>query len=159
MGVGKTTIGRQLAKRAHLVFYDSDHEIEKLTGVTVATVFEIEGDSGFRKREQEVIEKLTQLDNIVLSTGGGSILAEENREKLRSRGTIIYLRASLQTQFARTSQRKGTRPLLNTPDPLQKIVELDQIRAPLYESIANFTYDTDKESPHEIADHIFEKLF
>ena len=159
LGVGKTTIGRQLAKRAHLVFYDSDHEIEKLTGVSVTTIFEIEGEDGFRKRENEAIEKLTQLDNIVLSTGGGSILSPENRDALSSRGTVIYLRASLKTQHTRTSQRKGTRPLLNTGDPLQKITELNQVRGPLYESIANFTYDTDKETPYEIADHIFNELF
>src|SRR3990167_3177612 len=159
LGAGKTTVGRQLAKRAHLVFYDSDHEIEKLTGVSVATIFEFEGESGFRKREHDAIEKLTQLDNIVLSSGGGSILMAENRSAFASRGTIIYLRASLETQLQRTNQRKGTRPLLDIPDPMKKIIELDHIRAPLYQEIANYTYDTDIDSPKEIADQIFEALF
>lgn len=158
LGAGKTTIGRQLAKRAHLVFYDSDQEIEKLSGVSVATIFEFEGEAGFRKREHEMILKLTQLDNIVLSSGGGSILMPENRQAFKMGGTVIYLRASLETQLQRTNQRKGVRPLLNTPDPLKKIIEFDKIRSPLYEEIANYTYDTDIESPKDIADHIFEEL-
>lgn len=159
LGAGKTTVGRQLAKKAHLVFYDSDHEIEKLNGVSVATIFEIEGESGFRKREHDVIEKLTRLDNIVLSSGGGSILLPENRHAFASHGTVIYLRASLETQLQRTNQRKGVRPLLNIPDPFKKIIELDQIRAPLYREIANYTYDTDIDGPKEIADQIFDLLF
>jgi shikimate kinase len=159
LGAGKTTVGRQLAKRAHLVFYDSDQEIEKLSGVSVSTIFEFEGEAGFRKREREMIAKLTQLDNIVLSSGGGSILMPENRQALASRGTVIYLRASLETQLQRTNQRKGVRPLLDIPDPLKKIIELDSIRSPLYQEIANFTYDTDVEGPKEIADHIYDALF
>lgn len=159
LGVGKTTIGRQLAKKAHLVFYDSDQEIEKQTGVSVTTIFEIEGEPGFRKREHEMIARLTQMDNIVLSSGGGSILMSENREIFASRGTVIYLRASLDTQLTRTNQRKGTRPLLNITDPVQKIIELNHIRVPLYEEIANHTYDTDIEAPKEIVDKIFDQLF
>ncbi len=159
LGAGKTTVGRQLAKRAHLVFYDSDHEIEKKTGVSVTTIFEVEGEPGFRKREFEMIAKLTQLDNIVLSSGGGSILMPENRLAFKSRGTVIYLRASIETQLGRTNQRKGVRPLLNVPEPLKKIIELSQIRSPLYEEIADFTYDTDIDDPKKIADDIFEQLF
>lgn len=159
LGVGKTTVGRQLAKTARLVFYDSDQEIEKLTGVSVTTIFEIEGEAGFRKRERDMIDKLTQLDSIVLSSGGGSILMPENRMAFSTRGTVIYLRASLATQLQRTNQRKGVRPLLNTPDPLKKITELDQIRSPLYEEIANFTYDTDLAPPKEIAEQIYHALF
>lgn len=159
LGAGKTTVGRELAKRAHLVFYDSDHEIEKQTGVSVATIFEFEGETGFRKREQEMIAKLTQLDNIVLSSGGGSILRPENRHALSTRGTVIYLRASLETQLERTNQRKGVRPLLDTPDPFKKIIELNEIRSPLYQEIANLIYDTDIDSPKDIANFIFEKLF
>lgn len=159
LGAGKTTIGKQLAKRAHLVFYDTDQEIEKLTGVSVTTIFEIEGEAGFRKREREIIDRLTQLDNIILSSGGGSILLPENREAFSTRGTVVYLHASLETQLQRTNQRKGVRPLLITPDPLKKIIELNQVRSPLYESIAHFTYDTGLNDPKEIADRIFEDLF
>ncbi|OGT34068.1 MAG: hypothetical protein A3C44_08345 [Gammaproteobacteria bacterium RIFCSPHIGHO2_02_FULL_39_13] len=158
-GAGKTTIGRQLAKAAHLVFYDSDHEIEKQTGVSIATIFEFEDEMGFRKREEEMIAKLTQLDNIVLSTGGGTILSRENRQALTQCGTVVYLRASLETQLERTNQRKGVRPLLDIPEPFTKIIELDRERAPLYADIANYTYDTDAQTPKEIADHIFYHLF
>ena len=159
LGAGKTTVGRQLAKRVHYVFYDSDHEIEKQTGVSVSTIFEIEGEEGFNIREQSMIEKLTQLDNIVLSSGGGAIMKPENRTAFSSRGIVVYLHASLETQLKRTNQRKGTRPSLNTPDPLQKIIELDQIRSPLYQSIADYTYNTDIDSPQEIADKIFDVVF
>lgn len=159
LGVGKTTIGRQLAKRAHLIFYDTDQEIEKQTGVSVTTIFDIEGEAGFRKREKEMIAQLTQLENIVLSTGGGSILHPENREAFSKSGIVVYLHSSIETQFARTSQRKGVRPLLMTQNPFQTIVELNQIRNPLYESIANFSYNTDIDSPKHIADQIFDVIF
>lgn len=158
-GAGKTTIGRQLAKKAHLVFYDSDHEIEKQTGVSISTIFEFETEDGFRKRENEMIAKLAQLENIVLSTGGGTITSPENRELLVKHGTVIYLRASLETQLKRTNQRKGVRPLLDVPEPFKKIIELHNIREPLYEAIAHHTYDTDLHSPSTIADHIFQMIF
>lgn len=158
-GAGKTTIGRKLAKMSHFVFYDSDHEIEKQTGVSVATIFAFEGEQGFRKREEEIIARLTQMDSIVLSTGGGTILSPANRHALVENGTVIYLRASLDTQLNRTNQRKGVRPLLDIPDPFQKIIELDQERRPLYESIATHTFDTDIESPTAIVDQIIEKFF
>lgn len=158
-GAGKTTVGRKLAKLAHLIFYDSDLEIEKQTGVTISTIFEFEGEAGFRKREEDMITRLTQLDNIVLSLGGGTILSARNRELLSKNGIVIYLRASLETQHVRTNQRKGVRPLLDTPDPLKKIIELEEERKPLYESIAMYTYDTDIHSPAYISEHIFEHIF
>lgn len=158
MGAGKTTIGREIAKKASYVFYDSDHEIEKKTGVSVATIFEYEGESGYRKREQTTIAELTQLDNIVLSSGGGAILLPENRAAFSENGTVIYLRASVETQLKRTNQRKGVRPLLNTPDPKATIVELNRIRDPLYQEIANYTYDTDKQQPKDIAEDIFHQI-
>lgn len=158
MGAGKTTIGRQLAKRARFVFYDSDHEIERKTGVSVATIFEYEGEEGFRDREKEIISQLTQLDKIVLSSGGGAILLPENRKAFAQNGTVIYLCASIETQLKRTSQRKGTRPLLITEDPLQKIMELDKIRTPLYQEIADYTYDTDQDSPFNIAEDIYIRM-
>lgn len=153
-GAGKTTIGRKLAKATHFIFYDSDHEIEKQTGVSIATIFAFESEMGFRKREEEMIARLTQLDNIVLSTGGGTILSGKNRNALAEHGTVIYLRASLDTQLNRTNQRKGARPLLNTPNPLPKIIELEKERRPFYESIAKHTFDTDMESPNAIVDQI-----
>lgn len=155
-GAGKTTIGRKLAKMSHLVFYDSDLEIEKQTGVSISTIFEFEGEAGFRKREEEMITRLTQLDGIILSCGGGTILSPKNRTALAENGIVIYLRAKLDTQLHRTNQRKGVRPLLDTPDPYSKIVELETERCPLYESIAVQTYDTDEQSPSAITDHIVE---
>ncbi len=157
-GAGKTTIGRKLAKMSHFVFYDSDHEIEKQTGVSIATIFAFEGELGFRKREEEIIARLTQMNGIVLSTGGGTILSASNRQALIQNGVVIYLRASLDTQLDRTNQRKGVRPLLDIPDPFQKIVELDRERKPLYESIATHTFDTDVESPNAIVDKIAEEF-
>lgn len=153
-GAGKTTIGRKLAKLSHLIFYDSDLEIEKRTGVSISTIFEFEGEAGFRKREEEMIANLTQLDSIILSTGGGSILSQQNRDALAQNGTVIYLRASLETQLTRTNQRKGVRPLLDTPNPRDKIIELETERRPLYEAIATYVYDTDKQSPTTISEHI-----
>jgi shikimate kinase len=155
-GAGKTTIGRKLAKMSHLVFFDSDLEIEKQTGVTISTIFEFEGEAGFRKREEEMIARLTQLDNIVLSCGGGTVLSTKNREALVKNGIVIYLRAKLDTQLHRTNQRKGVRPLLDIPDPYSKIIELEAERRPLYESIATQTYDTDKQSPVTITEHIIQ---
>ena len=158
LGVGKTTTGKQLARRLHLVLYDSDHEIEKQSGVSVSTIFEIEGEAGFRVREEKMIAKLTALDKIVLSTGGGSILSPENREAFKTRGTVVYLRASIETQFSRTERRKGTRPLLDGEDSFEVITKLNEIRAPLYESIADLTFDTDTLSPSTIAEKIAEQL-
>lgn len=157
-GAGKTTIGRRLAKLSHRIFYDSDLEIEKKTGVSIATIFAFEGESGFRKREEDMIATLTQLENIVLSLGGGTIVSSANRALLTQQGTVIYLRASLKTQLARTNQRKGVRPLLDIPEPLQKIMELDQERRPLYESIAMYTYDTDTNSPAAISEQIIKHI-
>ena len=157
-GAGKTTIGRKLAKLSHRIFYDSDREIENQTGVSVATIFAFEGEVGFRKREEEVIARLTLLENIVLSSGGGTILSAANRAGLTQHGVVIYLRASLETQLSRTNQRKGVRPLLDIPEPMQKIIELDRERRPLYESIAIHTYDTDTHSPSEISEHIIKHI-
>lgn len=158
LGAGKTTIGRQIAKKARMVFYDSDLEIENKTGVSVATVFEYEGETGFRQREESVIAQLTQLDNIVLSSGGGAILSEQNREAFANRGIVIYLSASIESQLARTNQRKGVRPLLDIPDPLPIIIEFDRIRGPLYASIADLTYSTDDQPPHTIADQVLQDI-
>lgn len=158
LGAGKTTIGRQLAKQCHLVFYDSDQEIEKKTGVSVATIFEYEGESGFRKREIDMIAQLTQLQSIVLSSGGGAVVAKENQLALKENGTVVYLRASVDTQLNRTNQRKGVRPMIDTEDPLQAIVTLNEQRTPLYESLADLTYDTDALSPKEIAEAIYAEM-
>ena len=142
MGAGKSTIGRQLAKQLSMSFHDSDHEIEQRTGVDIPLIFELEGEAGFRRREAEVIDALTRIPGIVLATGGGAILDPDNRERLASRGTIIYLHTSVDQQLARTSHDRN-RPLLQTPDPRTTLEELLAIRDPLYREIADLIIDTD----------------
>lgn len=141
MGAGKTTIGRLLAKQLGLTFYDSDREIEKRTGAPISLIFELEQESGFRKRECIIIDELTQLDDIVLATGGGAILDEENRHKLSSRGHVIYLYATIEQLLKRTSRDKN-RPLLQTADPGKKLEDLMSIREPLYREVAHTIVET-----------------
>ena len=141
MGSGKTTVGRALAKKLNKRFIDSDHEIEARTGASVALIFEIEGEEAFRQREAEVIRELTLLDDIVLATGGGAILHPQSRALLSQRGTVIYLRASVNSILQRTSHDKN-RPLLQTADPRRRIEELSRQREPLYTEIADIVIDT-----------------
>ena len=142
MGAGKSTIGRQLSKRLKMAFRDSDHEIQKRTGVDIPLIFELEGEAGFRKREHDIIDELTLLPNIILSTGGGAIMDPENRQHMSSRGTVIYLHASVDQQLRRTS-RDRNRPLLQTDNPRAKLEELMAVREPLYREIADIVINTD----------------
>ncbi|WP_411727796.1 shikimate kinase AroK [Methyloglobulus sp.] len=141
MGAGKTTIGRQLAKSLAVPFYDSDRAIEESTGVDIPTIFEFEGEEGFRDREQKMIQKLTQLHGIVLATGGGAILREENRKVLKENGYIVYLQCSVERILERT-RRDTQRPLLKTDNPKERLQRLFEQRQPLYLSCANFRIDT-----------------
>lgn len=141
MGAGKTTVGRVLAKHLNKTFYDSDHEIERRTGVNIPLIFELEGESGFRKRESSVIEDLCKLTDVVLATGGGAVLMPENREVLRKSGTVIYLRANVQELWQRTKNDRN-RPLLQGGNPKQKLEQLFAIRDPLYREVANYIVDT-----------------
>ena len=150
MGAGKTTIGRQLAQLLHKTFIDADHEIEKRTGVSIPTIFDIEGEAGFRNRETTVIDDLSRERDIVLATGGGAVLRVENREFLRARGTVVYLRADLDTLFERT-RRDRNRPLLQTDDPRGKIQELLQAREPIYLELADIVVDTGQRPPSSVA--------
>ena len=142
MGAGKTTIGRQLAKQLKRDFYDSDREIEQRTGVSIPLIFELEQEEGFRKREQAMIDELTQLENIVLATGGGAVLAPENRNHLSTRGYVIYLYAPISQLLRRTSHDKN-RPLLQTENPRQKLEQLMAVRDPLYREVADTIIKTD----------------
>ncbi|HGX92666.1 MAG TPA: shikimate kinase AroK [Candidatus Tenderia sp.] len=141
MGSGKTTIGRQLAKVLRVEFIDSDHEIEARTGATIPWIFDIEGEEGFRKREKMVIEDLTRRKGVVLATGGGVVLAPENRGCLQHGGIVVYLRASLDELFERTAKDKN-RPLLQTEDPKAKLGAILQEREPLYLEVADLVVDT-----------------
>jgi shikimate kinase len=145
MGAGKTSVGRLLAKRLNKAFYDSDAVIEQRTGVKITLIFEIEGEPGFRHRESVVLDELTALNEVVLATGGGAVLAKENRDKLRSRGTVVYLRASVKDLLNRTRHDKN-RPLLQTADPRARLNELYEMRDPLYREAAHVTIDTGSQS-------------
>ena len=157
MGAGKSTVGRQLAKALGRDFYDSDKEIEKRTGVSISWIFEMEGEAGFRAREQKVIDDLTQLKDIVLATGGGAVLSDDNRRALRSRGNVIYLSASAEQLFRRTSKDK-TRPLLQTDDPKQQIISLLEERDPLYKNVADIELRTGDQSIQHAVTEVIKQL-
>ena len=153
MGAGKTTIGRLLAKHLHKTFYDSDHEIERRTGVNIPLIFEVEGEAGFRKRESAVIEELVGKDNIVLATGGGAVLSSINRESLKRNGVVIYLRANVHELWQRTRNDKN-RPLLKGPDPLTKLKQLFTERDPIYTEVATYVIETEGETVNSIITRI-----
>ena len=153
MGVGKTTIGRVLAKMMNLRFFDSDQEIELSSGANIPWIFDVEGESGFRERESRMISQLCQRRDIVLATGGGAILAKPNREVLRSNGTVVYLTAPIEKLVDRTKQDKN-RPLLQTNNPKQKLIELFEARNPLYEEVSDVVIDTQGKKPLTVASEI-----
>ena len=157
MGAGKTTIGKQLAQSLGMTFGDSDHEIQRRTGVDIPTIFEYEGEEGFRQREQQAIDDLTQVDNQVLATGGGAILRAENRQHLSARGIVVFLACSPEQQFERT-YRDRNRPLLQTEDPLERLKTLMAEREPLYLSTADYTVSTEGRSAATVANEILERL-
>lgn len=141
MGAGKTTIGRSLARILNREFVDLDHELEARCGVRVSLIFDIEGEEGFRKRETTLLDECSRRRGIVLATGGGAILAPENRRYLKERGVVVYLRASADELFRRVA-RDRNRPLLQTADPKSRIHALLAEREPLYKEVASLTFDT-----------------
>jgi shikimate kinase len=157
MGVGKTTIGRYLARVLGRKFYDSDREIESRTGVSIPVIFEIEGEAGFRQREYRIIAELTQLNNIVLATGGGAVLAAENRRELAQRGTVVYLYAPLEQLYRRTA-RDDNRPLLQTENPLERLKCLLEEREPLYREVADITIKTGERPIKAVANEVLRQL-
>lgn len=157
MGAGKSTIGRQLAKQLGMPFYDSDHEIESRTGVDIPLIFELEGEAGFRKREVAIIDELTGLPDIVLATGGGAILDPQNREHLKSRGSVIYLHATVDQQLRRTRKDRN-RPLLQTGNPRAKLEELLEIRDPLYRETAGLIVETDGMRVRDVVKKILQRI-
>lgn len=157
MGAGKSTIGRHLADELHLEFYDSDQEIERRTGADIAWIFDLEGEDGFRKREENVINDLTDKQGIVLATGGGSVVNKAVRNRLSARGIVVYLQTTIDKQVART-QRDKRRPLLQNGDPEQVLRELAEIRNPMYEEVADYVVDTDDQSARSVANQIISKI-
>ncbi|WP_081443590.1 shikimate kinase AroK [Methylophaga thiooxydans] len=157
MGAGKSTIGRQLAKALRKKFYDSDREIEKRTGVSISWIFEMEGEAGFRERESKAIDELTAFDNVVVATGGGAILSEENRNWLRSRGEVVYLSATAEQLYRRTAKDKK-RPLLQTGDRRKQIEALMAQRNPLYEQVADIIIKTGDQSIQHTVNDVIKQL-
>lgn len=158
MGAGKTTVGRQLARLLHKQFYDSDHEIEARTGVSIRTIFDIEGEVGFRKREEAIIAALVQQSNIVLATGGGAILSEATRRILKINGLVVYLYAHVEDLWARTRQDKS-RPLLQTENPEGRLEALFAERDPLYQEVADVVINTHHQHGTTIAQALSKSLY
>ena len=153
MGAGKSTIGRQLSHLLHFDFVDSDREIENRTGADIPWIFDVEGEEGFRKREAAMIDELTQREHIVLATGGGAVVRQENRAAFKARGVVVYLQASVEQQLSRTA-RDQSRPLLQTDEPRKVLTQLTVIRDPLYREVADYIVDTDKGGVKDVAAHI-----
>jgi shikimate kinase len=157
MGAGKSTVGRLLARRLKRPFYDSDQEIERRCGVGIPVIFDIEGESGFRAREAQVIAELAALQGIVLATGGGVVLEEESRRRLAASGTVVYLHAPPAELWARVRHDRN-RPLLATPDPLQKLGQLYAQRDPLYREIADLVLETGVQSAQALGKQLLARL-
>lgn len=153
MGSGKTTMGRALARHLGKAFVDSDEEIQKRTGVTIPHIFDVEGEAGFRQRETAVICELAGRENLVLATGGGAVLAEQNRAMLKQSGIVVYLKASVHDLWQRTRHDRN-RPLLQTDDPRAKLNELFQQRDPLYREVADIVIQSGKQSVHALMMHL-----
>lgn len=153
MGAGKTTVGRQLAKRLGRSFLDSDHEIVARTGVPIPTIFEIEGEEGFRRREAQTIGEITEASDIVLATGGGVVINPDNRRRLHETGWVVYLDVPPALLYERTRHDRN-RPLLNVPDPMARLEELYAARDPLYREIAHIVVD----GSHLVASGIVQHL-
>jgi shikimate kinase len=153
MGSGKSTVGRRLAGVLGLPFVDADKEVESRCGVAIATIFEVEGEAGFRRREAALIDELTRRSGLVLATGGGAVLLEENRARLRERGLVVYLCASAAELWHRLRHDK-VRPLLRTPDPRQRIADLVAQRDPLYRECAHLVVQTGRQPADKVVQEI-----
>lgn len=153
MGSGKTAVGRSLARMLDFPFYDSDHEIERRCGADIPLIFEREGEAGFRRREQEVIDDLTRRPCIVLATGGGAVLRQENRHWLANRGWVVYLETSVAQQTERAGRTRH-RPLLQGADPATRLEQLMRVREPLYLEVADWRVVTDRQRVHSVAESI-----
>lgn len=153
MGAGKSTVGKALAKHLSWEFVDTDHLIEQQTGVSIPTIFEIEGEAGFRRRESHVLTGLEGREGLVVATGGGIVLAEENRLTLKRVGSVVYLSASAAELYQRTRLDKN-RPLLQGPNPRKKIEELLALRLPLYKSVADVVVETGRQPVSQLVNKI-----
>ncbi len=155
MGVGKTTIGRMLARQTGLQFVDCDRELEARSGATIATMFEVEGEEAFRRREAALLDELTRRPGIVLATGGGAVLLPESRERLRGRGLVIYLQSGVD-EILRRTQTDRSRPLLQSTDRRARVEELLRLRQPLYESTAHVAFHSGSVNPKKLVARILD---
>jgi shikimate kinase len=157
MGCGKSTVGRRLAATLGRAFIDADKELEARCGVPITTIFELEGEPGFRRREAALIAELTERSGLVLATGGGAVLLPENREALHARGLVVYLKAGVADLWARLRHDKS-RPLLRTPDPRRRIAELVEARDPLYQACAHIVIPTGRQPVERVVTQIVASL-
>ena len=157
MGAGKTSVGRALANRLERTFFDSDREIESRCGVDIPTIFEFEGEEGFRNRESRIIDQLTRETDIVLATGGGAVLREQNREHIAHRGHVILLSVELKEQLRRVN-RDTKRPLLADVDHETRLQQLWEARGPLYRSVADVEVATDSRRMQHVVNKIIKHL-
>ena len=157
MGAGKSTIGRLLGKELRRTFKDSYKEIEQRTGADIPWIFDVEGEAGFREREQAMLAELCELEGLVIATGGGAVLRPENRLALHAGGRVVYLHTTVEQQLERTS-RDRNRPLLRTSDPGRVLADLMAVRDPLYREIADIVIETDERPPRLVVQEIIERL-
>ena len=157
MAVGKSTVGRMLAEALNMPFIDSDHEIEVRSGAEISWIFDVEGEEGFRDREEQVIDELTQREGIVVATGGGVVKRASNRQRLASRGVVIHIDCPLQRLLARTAKDKK-RPLLSGDDREEVLKNLMQERGPLYSEVADYRFVSDEQSAKQLVAQIIERL-
>jgi shikimate kinase len=156
-GSGKSTLGRLLAKRLGKAFYDADSELERRLGVSIPVIFELEGETGFRDREQEIVAEYVTHTHTIFATGGGAVLREVNRICLKQNGTVLYLHATPETLWERTRRGKH-RPLLQGPDPFQRLQELYAARDALYRGTADFVVESDQEQVIRLAQRLEQQL-
>ncbi len=157
MGSGKSTVGKIVSSELFLSFYDTDDEIENRTGASIDWIFDLEGESGFRKRESKILEEMAQKNSIVMSTGGGIILSDKNRDLLSSRGTVFYLATPIEVQLERTSKDKD-RPLLKDGDPRKVLEKLHEDRIELYEEVSDYIVNTENKTSQEVAKEIIKNV-
>lgn len=156
MGTGKTEVGKILAQRLGLTFFDADSIIEQEQNMTITEIFRQFGEPYFRDIEADVIKRLSEKDRVVIATGGGAVLREENMKNLRKKGIIVCLMASPETILRRTIN-DSSRPLLQVEDPLRKIKELIEFRRPYYEN-SDIMVDTEGKNPAQVVEEIMERI-
>jgi shikimate kinase len=157
MGAGKTTVGRLAATRLKREFHDLDEEIVRRCGVRIPVIFDIEGEAGFRARESQALAELCALERVVIATGGGAVLADENRRRIAACGTVVYLHSPPSALWHRVRNDRN-RPLLATPDPRRKLEQLYAERDSLYRAVADLVLETGRQSVQALTKELLARL-